>query len=93
MSATPLPEHSLLRARGALLGSTPTRDDAREVSDEVRVEDAIIDVPEDLGDPERSAVVHDETESVSENLDSASEFDLREQQIVVAEDEDERTSA
>lgn len=92
MSSTPLPEHGHLRAERTFAGipSATAGVDTGEPPEDLRVEETIIDVPDDEIDPERAAVVRSEAEEVSEHLGSASEFDVREQAIVVPDDDEER---
>jgi hypothetical protein len=89
MTSTPLPEQGMLRADRRIMGDSE-RATADEVPDELKVEDEIIDAPEDASDPERAAAGRRPEESISDRLDSANESDLQEQAIVVPEDEDER---
>ena len=94
MSATPsLPEQGLLRATEAVRRASAANQAEQHDAERQSIDEAIIDVPDDLDDPERSAVVHDEADEVSRHLDVASEFDLREQSIVIPVDEDERASS
>ena len=62
MSSTPLPEHGILRAERTFAGipSATTILDTGEPPEDLRVEETIIDVPEDQVDPERAAVVRSE---------------------------------
>ena len=94
MSSTPLPEHGALRAGRTFVGipSATSMLDAGEPPEELRVDETIIDVPEDEVDPERAAVVRSEEEEVSEHLDSASEFDVLDQAIVVPDDDEDRVA-
>jgi hypothetical protein len=95
MSSTPLPEHGILRAGRTFAGlpSATSGLDTGEPPEDLLVEETIIDVPDDEVDPERAAVVRSEDEEMSEHLDSGSEFDVREQAIVIPEDDDERASS
>jgi hypothetical protein len=91
MSVTPsVPEQAMLQAHAAVFETGRGSIAEGVARDELRVEETIIDVPEDFSDPERVAVTHSPEEAFADRLGSASESDLQEQQIEVPQDEDER---
>ena len=90
MTSAPLPDQALLHGHLATGGQGLGTAKDHAVPDELQVEDTIIDLSEDVSDPERAAVTHSPEEAFADRLDSASESDLQEQQIEVPQDDDER---
>jgi len=92
MSSTQLPDQGLLRAHETLAGRRPVQVDP----DDLGIID-LTDLPDEADDtdqaddPERVAGAGPD-EEIAGRLDSANEADLREQAIVVPEDEDERSA-
>lgn len=87
MSTGPsLPDQAMLHADRVFLAPD---DSGAQTPEEDLVEDRIIEVPEDLGDPERAAVRHSEAEQMHDSAGSGSEFDRHEQTVELPDDIDE----